>query len=318
MAKNNCSSSSSLGYLLVISVAMVFFILVGVMSPSSDARCLSSNLQISCAKNDDPGSVDAIKWEIIERFLGLVHVEETSARFLKKSIDEFFAKHGLSLSRLRGQSYDGASNMRGQFNGLKTLILNENKNAYYIHCFAHQLQLVIVAAAQDRESVFDFFEKLLMIVNTVGSSCKRKDFLLQVHEEETLHRIEIGELSTGRGQNQATSLARPGDTRWSSHYKTLVRLFDMWNAIDYIRGRSRKKMVGGEPMTNYVHFRGEIFAKVIDILTVEMDRHFTETNTNLLRCVMSIDDEVIMQRFQKLASRKNFLRPQTTLTPLHK
>ncbi|VFQ67291.1 unnamed protein product [Cuscuta campestris] len=48
-------------------------------------------------------------------------------------------------------------------------------------------------------------------------------------------------------------------------------------------------MVGGEPMTNYVHFRGEIFAKVIDILTVEMDRHFTETNTNLLRCVMCLD-----------------------------
>ncbi|VFQ68927.1 unnamed protein product [Cuscuta campestris] len=48
-------------------------------------------------------------------------------------------------------------------------------------------------------------------------------------------------------------------------------------------------MKGGEPMTNYVHFRVEIFAKVIDTLAVEMDRHFTETNTNLLRCVMCLD-----------------------------
>ncbi|VFQ84551.1 unnamed protein product, partial [Cuscuta campestris] len=66
-------------------------------------------------------------------------------------------------------------------------------------------------------------------------------------------------------------------------------VIDVPNMEDYLRGRSRKKMKGGEPMTNYVHFRVEIFAKVIDTLAVEMDRHFTETNTNLLRCVMCLD-----------------------------
>ena len=30
------------------------------------------------------------------------------------------------MSRLRGQGYDGESNMQGEFNGLKTLILKEN------------------------------------------------------------------------------------------------------------------------------------------------------------------------------------------------
>ena len=43
------------------------------------------------------------------------------------------------MSKLRGQGYDGASNMQGEFNGLKTIILRENEYAYYIHCFAHQL-----------------------------------------------------------------------------------------------------------------------------------------------------------------------------------
>ena len=49
--------------------------------------------------------------EIIERFLGLVHVRETSAKCLKEAIESLFAKYGLSLSRLRGQGYDGAANM---------------------------------------------------------------------------------------------------------------------------------------------------------------------------------------------------------------
>ncbi|XP_042415056.1 uncharacterized protein LOC122004198 [Zingiber officinale] len=86
--------------------------------------------------------------QVIERFLAIVHVSDTSSRSLKDAIDALFAKHGLSLSRLRGQGYDGASNMRGEFNGLKSLILQENPYASYIHCFSHQLQLVIIAIAK--------------------------------------------------------------------------------------------------------------------------------------------------------------------------
>ena len=61
--------------------------------------------------------------EIIERFLGLVYVRETLVKCLKEAIESLFAKYGLSLSRLRGQRYDGAANMQGEFNGLKSLIL---------------------------------------------------------------------------------------------------------------------------------------------------------------------------------------------------
>ncbi|XP_031275328.1 uncharacterized protein LOC116133782 [Pistacia vera] len=50
---------------------------------------------------------------VIERFIGVVHVKNTSAKSLKIAIDAFFVKHGLSLTSLRGQGYDGASNMRG-------------------------------------------------------------------------------------------------------------------------------------------------------------------------------------------------------------
>lgn len=67
---------------------------------------------------------------------------ETNAVTLKSTIEATLANHGLSLSRLRAQGYDGASNMRSQFNGLKTFIQNQNELAFYIHCFAHQLLLL--------------------------------------------------------------------------------------------------------------------------------------------------------------------------------
>ena len=80
---------------------------------------------------------------IIERFLGIVHMASTTALSLKYAIECLFCEHNLSLSKLRGQGYDGASIMQGDINGLKTLILKVNKLAFYVHCFAHQLQLTL-------------------------------------------------------------------------------------------------------------------------------------------------------------------------------
>ncbi|BFG16162.1 hypothetical protein CerSpe_024360 [Prunus speciosa] len=63
------------------------------------------------------------KGHVIERFVGIQHVTDTTSSSLKDAIDTFFSRNGLSLSKLRGQGYDGASNMRGELNGLKTKIL---------------------------------------------------------------------------------------------------------------------------------------------------------------------------------------------------
>ncbi|ESR61546.1 hypothetical protein CICLE_v10018095mg [Citrus x clementina] len=67
---------------------------------------------------------------VVECFIGTEHVIDTKAISLKPSLDTLFARHGLSMSRLHGQGYGGASNMQGELNGLKLLILKENKFAY--------------------------------------------------------------------------------------------------------------------------------------------------------------------------------------------
>ncbi|XP_058725322.1 uncharacterized protein LOC131596620 [Vicia villosa] len=76
---------------------------------------------------------------IVERFLGIAHVKPTTSLSLKSSINDILGKNGLTTSRIRGQGYDGASNMQGEFSGLKSLILRESPCAFYVHYFAHQL-----------------------------------------------------------------------------------------------------------------------------------------------------------------------------------
>ncbi|XP_022883163.1 zinc finger MYM-type protein 1-like [Olea europaea var. sylvestris] len=135
-----------------------------------------------------------------ERFIGIEHVTSTMALSLKAAINKVFSKYNLSMSRLRGQGYDGANNMQCKFNGLKTLILNESPCAFYIYCFDHQLQLALVAVAKKDIPITNFFGV-------------------------------VGNILSGRGLNQETTLQLSGDTRWSSHYNSLISLLAMFSSI---------------------------------------------------------------------------------------
>ncbi|XP_010484985.1 PREDICTED: uncharacterized protein LOC104763292 [Camelina sativa] len=89
----------------------------------------------------------------------------------------------------------------------------------------------------------------------VGASCKRKDMIRESHRKKIQEEINNGERSTGTGFNQEISLQRPGNTRWSSHYRTLVRLI-------------------------------ELFSSIIELQ--EFNNRFNEVNTELLICVASL------------------------------
>ncbi|XP_042466250.1 zinc finger MYM-type protein 1-like [Zingiber officinale] len=128
--------------------------------------------------------------EVIERFMAIVHVATTTTACLKEAIDSLFAKYGLSMARLRGQGYDGASNMSREFNDLKSLIIKENPYTRYVHCFAHQLQLMVVAIAQANQYVYDFMWIFGSIVNTSASSCKRVDKLRQLEHDKKVELLE--------------------------------------------------------------------------------------------------------------------------------
>ena len=167
---------------------------------------------------------------IQERFLDVIHVTDTTALTLKKAICKVLSDNNLNVQDIRGQGYDGASNMRGEWNGLKALILNDCPYAYYVHCMAHQLQLALVAASREVHDVHNFFQNANFIINVVSASTKRNDELLANKAAEIAREIELGELDTGKGQNQIGTLQRPGDTRWSSHFKSIQNLQKMFGA----------------------------------------------------------------------------------------
>ncbi|XP_057482633.1 uncharacterized protein LOC130769355 [Actinidia eriantha] len=165
-----------------------------------------------------------------ERFFEIVHVTDTTALTLKKEISDVLARYNLNIENMRGQGYDGASNMRGAWNGLQALFLRDSPSAYYVHCFAHQLQLALVAAAENEISVWLFFSNLASIVNRVSASPKRHADLQDAQAVEIERTVTNAERVTGSGANQIGTLHRAGTTRWSSHFNSICSLIDMYGA----------------------------------------------------------------------------------------
>ncbi|XP_048444098.1 zinc finger MYM-type protein 1-like [Pyrus x bretschneideri] len=169
--------------------------------------------------------------EAIEKFLGVQHVSSTTSSSFEDAIKRLFATTNLSMSMLRGQSYNGASNMRGELNGLKTKILNKYPQAFYIHCFAHQLQLALVFVAKENEDVANFFINASSLVNLIGSSCMCCDAFREKQQEQIQKALDVSNLETGKRLNQESSLMHPCDTRWNLHYDTIVSIIVMFEAV---------------------------------------------------------------------------------------
>ncbi|XP_022872143.1 zinc finger MYM-type protein 1-like [Olea europaea var. sylvestris] len=199
--------------------------------------CLSNapkNLQLTSPKIQKD-IVNAIAFEtldVIMRDIGdrLFSILVDESRDVSDSIDHLFSRFNLSISSLRGQNYDGASNMRGEYNGLKALILKDNSSAFYIHYFAYQLQLALVPVASKHAEIETFFTLVNKVIHVVGGSAKQCDLLREKKRLEVVESLNLGEISSGKGLNQETTRKRPGDTRWGSHYDSLLNLIIMFSA----------------------------------------------------------------------------------------
>lgn len=72
----------------------------------------------------------------------------TTGTVIKNTIEQQLVSIGLNIENIRGQGYDGGSNMSGRINGVQALILKEQPLAIYTHCFNHSLNLCLSKACE--------------------------------------------------------------------------------------------------------------------------------------------------------------------------
>jgi len=162
--------------------------------------------------NDNSGTV-------YERLIALKESDKTTGKVLFKTFEDVMIREGFEWkTNLIGQSYDGASNMSGEYNGLQAHIKEKNNHATFIWCHAHRLNLVVVAATS----------KGIDTLNLFGNLESLYSFLWCTKKRVSIFRQKQSELYKGE---QIHSMKRVATTRWMSHATALNTVHKKFDAI---------------------------------------------------------------------------------------
>lgn len=154
---------------------------------------------------DMTGEASIIK----ERALGVYHLKEFGAEAISSEIIKIIKESGLDINLCVGQCYDGANTMRGHISGVQTRIKEVVPHAYYLHCYAHQLNLVLVHTLGDISKIFDFFKVTQNLYNFIANSGNR-------HERFVATQTRL--------QQTVLKLERTSTTRWFYWYYAVKKI----------------------------------------------------------------------------------------------
>lgn len=101
---------------------------------------------------------------LIEVFIRFNETSSTTGDSLSRIVLEVIQTLGLQLDKLRGQTYDGAANMAGQYNGVQAKIREKQPLALFVHCMAHCTNLVTEKCVSESSLIRD----ALGAVNELG------------------------------------------------------------------------------------------------------------------------------------------------------
>ncbi|XP_033997508.1 zinc finger MYM-type protein 1-like [Trematomus bernacchii] len=83
-----------------------------------------------------------------ERFLGLSQLAAFDAKTITDTIEQLLDKLGIGHLKCVAQSYDGAAVMSVKVRGVQARFREKHPEALYVHCYAHELNLVLCATCK--------------------------------------------------------------------------------------------------------------------------------------------------------------------------
>ena len=152
-----------------------------------------------------------------EEFICFVAVSSTTGENLASTILSELSKLGLNLDHLRGQGYDGASNMSGKVSGVQARVKELYPLAMYTHCSSHVFNLSINSGS-----------KLRIIDNTLSTIGDVCTFLsCSPHRVHALQDNITTEVPTASHQR----LKPLCPTRWVERHDSIIIFLELFPAI---------------------------------------------------------------------------------------
>lgn len=140
----------------------------------------------------------------VERFWGFLspkkHDSDSFSSIILQEIDPI-----IPTDKLIAQCYDGASVMSGKHGGVQAKIKNKYPNAHFLHCYAHQFNLIMQQACSQNKQVRVFFANLHEIPSFFSHSPQRVAVLDKMVDKR---------------------VPRSAPTRWNFNSRTVNMVFE--------------------------------------------------------------------------------------------
>ncbi|XP_041361969.1 zinc finger MYM-type protein 1-like [Gigantopelta aegis] len=119
-------------------------------------------------------------YDVHEDFIGLYSVSEMTGASLSNMLQDALLRLDLPITHLRAQTYDGASNMSGKYQGCQALIKKVQPLANYTHCGARITHLICAKAIESAPFLRDALNVVQELGGFYNSSGKFKNLYLDL------------------------------------------------------------------------------------------------------------------------------------------
>uniref|UniRef100_A0A673HRZ6 TTF-type domain-containing protein n=1 Tax=Sinocyclocheilus rhinocerous TaxID=307959 RepID=A0A673HRZ6_9TELE len=246
---------------------------------------------------------------IHESFLHFESADQVNAAGLTEKIIHMLESHGLEYrDNLVGQSYDGASVMSGKHAGVQARIKDVAKHAFYIHCSAHCLHLVLVDTVKERSGshvhkkwlavqreMFEGAPRELQRLSDTRWACRYISLRNTLDRLPSIKRVlqEVVEEHNGDRSVEAQGLLAQLDLKFIVHLVTLCKIFGearLLSDILQFSGHCVLSTTGGRRVdASKGGFCSYFFYPVIDQMLSQLSRRFSNQNCNIMNGIQALN-----------------------------
>ena len=122
--------------------------------------------------------------EVHERCLGLYNIDSTTGKSISSMIQDVLIRFNLPILNLRAQTYDGAANMSGKYNGCQAEIKKIQPLALFTTCGAHATHLVVQKSMEEAPFMRDAIDKVQDVAGFFQQSGKFKLIYEEQYSED--------------------------------------------------------------------------------------------------------------------------------------
>lgn len=188
---------------------------------------------------------------------------------IAKEIQQQIQNYGLVELKCVAQTYDGAAVMIGSTGGEQAHCRRLHPEAIYVHCYAHQLNLVLCNTCKAVPEAVELFSLLECVYSFFSTSLVNHHKFMETQAKLGLTKTELVQLS---------------NTRWACQlrsHKTRHKQMKMENFVLEATVGSRTELNNSDAL------KRELLFPCVDWMVGELDQRFCSVDAGLLKVIQA-------------------------------